>query len=92
MNVSITLDGEAGNCHDLHTELFLAAENEEVMNIAIRILFQHRDKHRLTLNKDILAATLILALSSVFTSAVEKKKRRQSSGHQVITFTYKHDN
>lgn len=35
-----------------------------------RILFQRGDKHRLTLNKDIFAATLILALASVFTSAV----------------------
>lgn len=33
-------------------------------------------EHRLTLNRDILAATLILALSSVFTSAGRRNKKR----------------
>ena len=36
-------------------------------------------RHTLTLNKDILAATLILALSSVFTSAAREKEKRQKS-------------
>lgn len=46
---------------------------------AARIRFQRADKHRLTLNKDILAATLILARASVFTSAVGREEKEPSS-------------
>lgn len=39
--------------------------------------FQQPDQHRLTLNKDILAATLILARASVLTSAEKKEEREE---------------
>lgn len=83
-----------------HAKPFLATQaseqtesgNNEAANGDKRSSFSAGDQHRLTLNKDILAATLILARASVLTSAERERgeeEEKSLSGSEMFAVDFK---